>query len=252
LLRDVISQGAWDHPTIRVGPSLTVGYCAQGQEVLREDRTVVEEVKAVAPMGDHQALRLLDRLLFTRVDLSKRVADLSGGERNRLQLARLMIERPDFLILDEPTNHLDIPAREAVEEALDDYDGTILVVSHDRYFLDNVVRRVVEVRDRKLVSYAGGFADFWLARAAGRAAQAVGRVSTRSKHRKTARRGGGQLKQLERRISELERAKSDLEGRVSAALASGDQHEGRRTAKRLRRLQAELDGLYEKWMALND
>ena len=252
LLREVISEGAWDHPTIRVGPSLRLGYCAQGQEVLGEDRTVIEEVKSTGRMGDHDALRLLDRLLFTREDLTKRVGDLSGGERNRLQLARLIVERPDFLILDEPTNHLDIPAREAIEEALDEYEGTILVVSHDRYFLDKVVHRVVEVRDHKLVSHTGAFGDFWLAQLAGLAGGAVGRVSTRRKARKRAGSGGSRIKEIERRITELERVKSDLEGRISAAVAANDRREGRRASKQLQHLQAELNGLYNRWTALGD
>ena len=252
LLRDIVSHGAWEHPTIRVGPSLTIGYCAQGQEVLQEDRTIIEEVRAAAPMSDGEALSLLARFMFTREEVRNRVADLSGGERNRLQLARLMVQRPDFLVLDEPTNHLDIPAREAIEEALDDFQGTILVVSHDRYFLDKVVQRVVEVRDRRLVSHAGGFGDFWLSRCAGAAGRAVGRVATRRKHRKTAHAGSREVKELERRITELELGKSDLEGRIAAALAAGDGRQGRTAAKQLQRLQTELEGLYKRWMALGE
>ncbi|MGB1749817.1 MAG: ATP-binding cassette domain-containing protein, partial [Dehalococcoidia bacterium] len=89
------------------------------------------------------------------------VSQLSGGERNRLQLANLMKLKPNFLVLDEPTNHMDIPPREAIEEALLDYEGTILVVSHDRYFFDKVIDRVVEVEDRKLRSFDGSFSEYW-------------------------------------------------------------------------------------------
>jgi len=251
LLRDIIAHGSWEHSTIRIGPSLTVGYCAQGQEVLDDDRTIVEEIKAVQPMGEHEALRLLGRFLFGRDDLHKRVAELSGGERNRLQLARLMVQRPDFLILDEPTNHLDIPAREAIEEALDEFEGTILAVSHDRYFLDKVVRRVVEVRGRKLVSYAGSFGDFWLARQASGAVGAVGRVSTRHKHRASGRKARADARDLERRIDDLERTKAELESRIAVALAANDRREARRATKHLHRLQTDLDGLYGKWMAMD-
>ena len=143
LLRDIVAQGAWDHPVLRVGPSLRIGYCAQQQETLDPERTVLDAIRAAAPMSHKQAAGLLARFLFTWEDLARRVADLSGGERNRLQLARLTAEKPNFLILDEPTNHLDIPAREAVEDLLAEFDGTVLVVSHDRYFLDKIVTRVV-------------------------------------------------------------------------------------------------------------
>ena len=103
---------------------------------------------------------MLARFHFRGDDIEKSLTNLSGGERNRLQLARLMVEQPNFLILDEPTNHLDIPMREAVEEALDDFRGTLLVVSHDRYFLDSVTDEVLELDNMRLYSYKGNYAYF--------------------------------------------------------------------------------------------
>ena len=159
LLRDIVQYGDWENPDIRIGPSMRVGYSSQEQEVMEDDHTIIEEILAAAPadriMSSHDAFAVLTRFMFTHEDMDKRVAHLSGGERNRLQLARLIVQRANFLILDEPTNHLDILAREAVEEALEDFKGTLLIVSHDRYFLDKVVNRVVEVRDKGLVSYDG-------------------------------------------------------------------------------------------------
>jgi ATP-binding cassette subfamily F protein 3 len=158
LLRDIVAKGEWDNELIRIGPSIRTGYAAQQQEVLDGDRTILEEMMASPPESNETvAFALLRNFLFTRDDLRKRVSDLSGGERNRLQLAALMKLKPNFLILDEPTNHLDIPAREAVEDALADYESSILVVSHDRYFLDKVVDRVIELEDRDLVSFEGNF-----------------------------------------------------------------------------------------------
>jgi len=160
------------------------------------------------------AFGVLARFLFTGDDLEKRLADLSGGERNRLQLARLMVLKPNFLILDEPTNHLDIAAREAVEEALGEFEGTILVVSHDRYFLDKVVNRLVEVRDRKLLSHAGNFSEFWN-RHRRLMPRTAGRVSRRAADRKRARSGarssgGREVQGLEKRIATAERDKVQL------------------------------------------
>jgi ATP-binding cassette subfamily F protein 3 len=249
LLRDVITTGRWENPTIRVGPSMQVGYCAQEQEVLQPERTVLETVMSAGLPSPGAARAVLARFLFFEQDAGKLVANLSGGERNRLQLALLMVLKPNFLILDEPTNHMDIPAREAIEDALADYEGTILVVSHDRYFLDKVVERVVEVRDRKLVSHAGNFSDFWSRRRSAMP-RAVGRVSTRRKAReRSAAAPAGQLSELERRIGVTEQRKVELEGRMETAFLQNNRREARRCRTELERLQKELDRLYEKWFA---
>ncbi len=254
LLRDVVTTGAWENPTVRVGPSMQIGYCAQEQEVLRPERTVLETVMSAGLPSPGGARAVLARFLFYEQDLGKAVADLSGGERNRLQLALLMVQKPNFLILDEPTNHMDIPAREAIEDALADYEGTVLVVSHDRYFLDKVVERVVEVRERKLVSHAGNFSDFWsrrsaAQRAAGRAS-AAGRVSSRRKAReRSARTTSGKLNDLEKRISDAEERKVELERRLESAFQQNNRREARRSAAELERLQKELERLYDKWFA---
>ena len=251
LLREVVENGDWDNRQVRVGPSMRVGYAAQEQEVLRRDRTVIDEIQAVAPMSSHEALGLLGRFLFGADDLNKTVGDLSGGERNRLQLARLMSMKPNFLILDEPTNHLDIPSREAVEEALDGFEGTLLVVSHDRYFLDKVVDRVVEVRDRELVSYAGNFTDFWqerqklMPRVAGRVA-ARGRTRAKARVERAAHRET--VASLERRIKEAEEGKLAAERLAADAFARRDLRAGRRATREHERLGRLIDDLYEQWL----
>ena len=252
LLREVVDKGAWENREIRVGPSIRVGYAAQEQEVLTRDRTIVEEIMMAAPGSSHEAaFALLRKFLFGRDDLSKRVSELSGGERNRLQLARLMTTRPNFLILDEPTNHLDIPAREAVEEALADYEGTILVVSHDRYFLDKVVSRVVEVQDRRLVSFEGNFTEFWQAKQAS-ITRVSGRVATRGVTRRGARveraANRADLASLERRIEEAEEQRLVAEQQVGEAFARRDLRQGRRANREIERLKALLEDLYDRWL----
>ncbi len=250
LLRDIVQQGAWDSRTIRIGPSIRVGYAAQEQEMLRPERTILEEIGAGAAISSTEAFGLLRRFLFGWDDLAKRVEDLSGGERNRLQLARLMAVRPSFLVLDEPTNHLDIPTREAVEEALEGYEGTILVVSHDRYFLDKVVNRVVEVRDGGLVSFDGNFSEFWYARQAV-AGVVQGRVKTRERSRVRARveraEQRDKVASLERRIQEAEAEKLDLEREAADAFNRGEHRRGRRVGRQIERNAALLDDLYEQW-----
>ncbi|MDP6799704.1 MAG: ATP-binding cassette domain-containing protein [SAR202 cluster bacterium] len=253
LLRDIVENGDWEDEHIRIGPSMELGYSAQHQEVLDDDSTVVMEVRSVAPMSNQVAFALLSRFRFVHEDMQKRVGDLSGGERNRLQLAKLMATKPNFLILDEPTNHLDIPSREAVEEALEDFPGTVLVVSHDRYFLDKIVDRVVEVQDKRLVSYPGNFTEFWRAR--GRSTvDVVGRVSQRRSRREPDRvqRAADRktTADLEARIRAAEREKLDLEEGLAKAFSSHDHRAGRRAKRRLDRVTAQLEDLYAKWTAL--
>ena len=253
LLRDVVETGGWDNPVVRIGPSMTVGYASQEQEVLGRDRTILDEIRSSAPMSSNAAFGLLRKFLFGWDDLRKRTSELSGGERNRLQLARLMALKPNFLILDEPTNHLDITTREAVEEALEDFEGTILVVSHDRYFLDKIVDRVVEVRDRQLVSYPGNFSDFWRAKEHS-TARVVGRVGKRRSQRKPRRNSrsevaGIPVAVLEQRITDAEERKAELERRIADAFTRRDHRDAERAERQLKQLTASLEDLYGKWLA---
>ena len=150
----------WEFPTggvIKVGPSVRIGYYAQEHETLDPNRTLIEEIRQVKPMYEQQAVSLLGRFLFPYQMARQQVRDLSGGERSRLQLAKLMLSDANFLLLDEPTNNLDLPSCEVLEEALEEFEGTVLVISHDRYFLDRVVDRVVELEEGALTEYPGDY-----------------------------------------------------------------------------------------------
>ncbi len=142
---------------VKIGPSVRVGYYAQEHETLDPNKTLIEEVRQVKPMYEEQAVRFLGRFLFPYQVVRNRVRDLSGGERSRLQLAKLMLADVNFLLLDEPTNNLDLPSCEVLENALDEFEGTVLVISHDRYFLDRVVDRVVDLENGSLVEYPGDY-----------------------------------------------------------------------------------------------
>ncbi|MFC2037581.1 ATP-binding cassette domain-containing protein, partial [Chloroflexota bacterium] len=150
----------WEAPTggvIKVGPSVRVGYYAQEHETLEPDKTLIEEIRQAKPMYEQQAVSFLRRFLFPYEMVRNRVQDLSGGERSRLQLAKLMLSDANFLLLDEPTNNLDLPSCEVLESALDEFEGTVLVISHDRYFLDRVVDQIVELEDGALTQYPGDY-----------------------------------------------------------------------------------------------
>ena len=251
LLRDIVEDGAWDAQHIRVGPSMKIGYSAQQQETLDDSQTVVHQLREVAPMSNQAAYAFLSALLFDREDVDKLVGDLSGGERNRLQIARLMATKPNLLILDEPTNHMDIQSQEAVEEALEEFQGTLLVVSHDRYFLDKLAERVIEIRDRKMVSHPGGFSEFWRS-SRPTDTRVVGRVSRRRRRSEPDRVRRAHERQaqadIEQRIQEAEARKLDLENEMAQAFSNRQMRQGRRSQRQLERLTAELHDLYDKWV----
>ena len=238
LLRDIVAHGDWEHPVLRVGPSLTIGYCAQHQETLEEEQTILEAFLAMGLGNRQSVLAALSGYLFTWDDLDKPVGALSGGERNRLQLAAAVQRKASFLILDEPTNHMDIPSCEAIEDALVDYSGTVLVVSHDRYLLDKVATAVVEVRDHGLHRFVGGFSEYWAWR--------------KRRESPAVRAGDGRKRKpiepsTEARIERLESEKQELERQVSEALQSGDRTAERRHTARLQRVVRQIDRLYEEW-----
>lgn len=142
------------------GPSIDIDYYAQGHETLDMRATLLDTIRGVKPMYEEQATAFLGQFLFPYRLVTQRVGSLSGGERSRLQLARLMLGGANCLVLDEPTNHLDIASAEVLEGALVTYEGTVVVISHDRYFLDRVVDRIIEVEDGGIKLYTGGYSEY--------------------------------------------------------------------------------------------
>ena len=145
---------------IVVGPSVKMGYYAQEHETLDFNQTLIDTVRLAHPMSESSAVAFLIRFLFPYRQATQKVSELSGGERSRLQLALLVLSGANFLLLDEPTNNLDIASAEVLEESLADFEGTVLVISHDRYFLDRVVNRIILLDQGKLNEYYGGYSDF--------------------------------------------------------------------------------------------
>jgi ATP-binding cassette subfamily F protein 3 len=146
------------------GPSIVMDHLTQTVGELPADATALEVVRDARSMSEAEAVRRLMAFLFDYEQVRRPVASMSGGERTRLRCLTLMLGAANCLLLDEPTNHLDIASVEVLEKALESYDGTVLAVSHDRYFLDRIADRIVEVRDLEVRSYEGGFSD-WVRRA---------------------------------------------------------------------------------------
>lgn len=160
LLRMILGEEAPDAGEIIIGPSIRVGYYAQEHETLDFDQTLLDTVRRAGSLSESAAVAFLLRYLFSYRQATQRIRDLSGGERSRLQLALLVLSGANFLLLDEPTNNLDIASAEVLENALADFNGTVLVISHDRYFLDRVVDRLLVIESGRLMAFAGGYSDW--------------------------------------------------------------------------------------------
>ena len=151
-----------DEGSFTLGANVEIGYYDQEHNVLHSEKALLEEISDAYPYLTHTKIRnILAAFMFTGDDVFKQIASLSGGERGRLSLAKLMLSNANFLILDEPTNHLDITSKEILEDALNRYDGTVLYVSHDRYFINKTAHRILELSDSKFTNYLGNY-DYYL------------------------------------------------------------------------------------------
>jgi len=164
LFRLILDQEQPTSGQIRIGPSVQVGYYAQEHETLDYERTLIDTVRRAGTLSESNAMRFLSRFLFSYEQAQDVIAKLSGGERSRLQLALLMLSNANFLLLDEPTNNLDIASAEVLEDALAEFEGAILIISHDRYFLDRMVNRIVELDQGTLSEYVGDYSDYQAAK----------------------------------------------------------------------------------------
>jgi len=247
LFKEIISDGAWDHSVIRVGPRTKIGYYSQEHETLDFNRTILEEVQRAAGLTKDQGFTALSRFLFRWEDLDKQIGTLSGGEKSRVQLAKLMVSDVNFLLMDEPTNHLDIHSRERVEEALEEFEGTILAISHDRYFLDRIVDRVVEIRNPDLIEFSGNFSQFWAAR---RAEEPGGRKQRKQPvQRNPGSKSGkkpGRTEDVESRIDAFEEERLKLEGVLADAYRKREYKKGEKLSRQLRLIEEKIEALYEE------
>ncbi len=162
LLKTLLDIVPSDKGTMKIGASVVAGYYSQEQETLPFESTPIDFVRRLKKMTESQAIAVLHRLLFSYRDMHTTIRNLSGGEKSRLQIARLILTDANFLLLDEPTNNLDIPSVEVLEAALEQFEGTILAVSHDRYFLDKIATKIVAIDDDSCVrTYPGNFSYYY-------------------------------------------------------------------------------------------
>jgi ATP-binding cassette subfamily F protein 3 len=250
------------------GTNVKVGYYAQGHESLPPEGTPMSVLQDAQPMGEESARSYLARFLFSGDDVDRSIGLLSGGERSRLALARLLVEGANLLILDEPTNHLDIQSRETLEEMLSGYDGTVVFVSHDRFFVDRVATRVWEVAEGRLQTYLGNYSDAQRHKARvnapgpvepiKRAEADVPKPAAAPLSREPKRSGAESTTRLQRRLEGIEREIGKLEGKLNelsdaiAIAGLGTDHDALTTLSQdYAAAQEALDTAYAQWEEVN-
>src|SRR5579885_625130 len=262
LLRTIVGQIPALEGYARQGHNVQIGYYAQTHEGLNMQATLVDEIRHVSHLSEEGARSYLGRFLFSGDDVFKRVGTLSGGERSRVALAKLTLQGANFLVLDEPTNHLDLPARQVLEEILSEYDGTMIFVSHDRYFMDALATKLWVLEDGEISVFDGNYTRYRLRRAqaesaaqtqaaqaarqsaAARAEAANGqRGAQASQAQRTAAQVEGEINRLETRISELESA-------LAEASAAANVERINELAEEYEQAKAQLEPLYEEWQML--
>jgi ATP-binding cassette subfamily F protein 3 len=254
LLRTLIGQIAPLAGRATLGHNIQVGYYAQTHEHMNPQRLILDEIRDASHLSEEGARTYLGRFLFFGDDVFKPIGALSGGERSRVALAKLTLQGANFLVLDEPTNHLDLPSRQALETILAQYDGTLLFVSHDRYFVDALSTTLWTLEDSLVTAHVGGYSAYRAkkAQAEARAAQQakVGQ-STRAPQRQEAAAQAGSpapsLEDIERAIASLEQRLKEIEGALEEASAATDLDRITTLGAEYEEARATLDTLYVTW-----
>ena len=256
-----------DGGQIELGTKVQIGYYDQEHQVLHMDKTIFQEISDTYPYLTNTEIRnVLAAFLFTEDDVFQPIHTLSGGERGRISLAKLMLSNANFLILDEPTNHLDIVSKEILEQALRDYTGTVLYVSHDRYFINQTATRILELTNQQLVNYIGNY-DYYLEKkeeltsiyAPSAAAENVEKPAqsavkldwkTQKEEQARQRKRENDLKKTEARIEELETRDAEIDEEMSQPEVATDVAKCVALSNEKAEIAAELEQLYEKWEEL--
>ena len=265
-----------DSGEIKLGSKVTIGYYDQEHHVLDPDKTLFDELQDAYPdLNNTQIRNTLAAFLFTNDDVFKYIRDLSGGERGRVSLAKLMLSNANFLILDEPTNHLDMVSKEILENALNSYTGTVLYVSHDRYFINTTATRIIELVGQTTVNYIGNY-DYYIekkdaltaAALAGKPADSSSAVSATQKNAQKEsakadwkqskeeqallKKKKNELKKTEERITVIEDRLKAIEEESALPEVCTDTARLLELHKESTKLSEELDTLYEKWEELSE
>ena len=262
-----------DQGTFRLGSNVEIGYYDQEHHVLHSEKTLFEEISDDYPyLNNTQIRNVLAAFLFTGEDVFKRISNLSGGERGRVSLAKLVLSNANFLILDEPTNHLDIMSKEILEDALNGYEGTILYVSHDRYFINRTAHRILDLTEGQFVNYVGNY-DYYLEKhdtvmaaieasvpqsadadntVAAKVAESEVKLDWKAQKEEQARlrKKENDLKKCEEQIARLEARVSEIDTEMSDPAIGTQVAKLQELSKEQAACQEQLEKLYEQWEEL--
>lgn len=250
-----------DSGSIYLGAKVNIGYYDQEHHVLDPDKTIFDEIRDAYPdLNNTQIRNTLAAFLFTNEDVFKYIKDLSGGERGCVSLAKLMLSNANFLILDEPTNHLDITSKEILENALNSYTGTVLFVSHDRYFINSTATRIIELANKTVVNYIGNY-DYYLEKkdilgakpitnnTSKSSSSAISKLNWQEEKVKQAQQKKikNEIKRTEERMALIEAEIEELDNMYADPAISSDTAKLMEIHTRKEALSKELDELYDKW-----
>lgn len=256
-----------DKGTIKLGANVEIGYYDQEHHVLHMDKTLFDEISDDYPYLTNTEIRnTLAAFLFTGEDVFKKISALSGGERGRVSLAKLMLSEANFLILDEPTNHLDIISKEILETALNAYEGTVLYVSHDRYFINKTASRILELTHRDFINYIGNY-DYYLEKREILTPVSVSETADvhayepsaqkldwkqQKENQAQARKRENDLKKCETQIEALEKKCAALDEEMTKPENATNSARLQELSNEREMLSSELEALYEKWEELSE
>ena len=264
LLKIICKKISNNGGTISLGAGVSIGYYDQAQDNLDDSKTIFDEISDAYPDLNNTKIRnTLAAFLFYGEDVFRPISSLSGGEKGRVSLAKLMLSHANFLILDEPTNHLDIQSKEILESAMNAYTGTILYVSHDRYFINKTATRILEISDHGLTSYPGNYQDYIAQKEKEKAsltsstASSVS-VDTESKldwkqqkeEQAKQRKKENRLKKVEEQITELETKQEELSEAMSLPENASDPAKLMELSNEQASIASSLEELYEEWETL--
>ena len=261
LFKCLIAQEKPDAGMIRWGAGVDIGYYDQHQAGLDEHKTILDEVwDKFRRLEQYEVRGALGQFLFTGDEVFSPIFTLSGGEKGRVALTELMLRRDNVLLLDEPTNHLDMDSREVLEEALEGFEGTIIAISHDRYFINRFARKVCVLEDGRLKEYLGNYDDYFAKISRDQAPDGDLPLMTRTaadkekkKSREEQRREKERkerLKALEKEIADAEKEAEEMEARLADPETYRDPEEGARLTREYHQKKEEIDRLYEAWADL--
>ena len=252
-----------DAGKVKLGANVEIGYYDQEHNVLHMDKTAFDEIGDAYPdMTNTQIRNMLACFLFTGDDVFKKISDLSGGERGRVSLAKLMLSNANFLILDEPTNHLDIMSKEILESALNRYTGTVLYVSHDRYFINKTASRIMELSANTVTNYIGNY-DYYLEKRDILAPKEVKQVSSekntavkddwkaQKEEQAKLRKRQNDIAKIEKNIEQLETENSELDEQLALPEVYSDVKQLMKLNEKKQEIEKKLEKLYEDWETLS-